>query len=134
MKVLAWMAVGCVASALAAVALAGFSVAPEVLLGMLGPLVITAGSWLLTERTFTQHPASLTALMVRACAAKLGLFGAYVAVVLAVLTLEPVPFVASFTTYFLALHLTEAWLMQRMFAGKLPGSDPRTTAAGVRPH
>src|SRR5205823_4716208 len=84
-KVVAWMAVGCAVSALAAMALFGSSVAPEVVLGMLGPLVITAGSWLMTERTYKRHPARLTALMVRAFAAKLGFFGAYVAVMLAVL-------------------------------------------------
>jgi hypothetical protein len=131
-KVLAWMAAGCVASALAAVAAAGFAVAPEVVLGMLGPLVITAASWWLTERTYRRHPAALTSQMARAFAAKLGFFGAYVAVMLAVLSLQPVPFVASFTTYFIALHLTEAWLMQRMFAGKSLGSDPNN-AAGAGP-
>jgi hypothetical protein len=82
---------------------------------MVGPLVITAGSWWFTERTYRRHPASLTALMARAFGAKLAFFGGYVAVVLAVLRVRPVPFVASFTTYFIALHLTEAWLMQRMF-------------------
>jgi hypothetical protein len=128
-KVLAWMAVGCVASALAAVAVAGVAAAPEVLLGMLGPLAITAGSWWLTERTYRRHPASLTALMVRAFGAKLAFFGGYVAVVLAVLGLRPVPFVASFTTYFIALHLTEAWLMQRMFAGKTGGHGGLTPGA-----
>jgi hypothetical protein len=31
--------------------------------------------------------------------------------------LRPLPFVASFTGYFVALYLTEALLMRRLFAG-----------------
>jgi hypothetical protein len=36
---------------------------------------------------------------------------------LRVLDLRPLPFVVSFTTYFIALHLFEALCLQRLFAG-----------------
>ena len=36
---------------------------------------------------------------------------------LRVLALRPVPFVLSFTSYFIALHATEALFMRRLFAG-----------------
>jgi len=34
-----------------------------------------------------------------------------------VVGLRPMPFVVSFTAYFIALYLTEALLMRRLFAG-----------------
>ena len=36
---------------------------------------------------------------------------------LEVVGVRPVPFVVSFTGYFIALYLTEALLMRRLFAG-----------------
>ena len=65
-------------------------------------------SWVLTERTYRRDPRALTAVMIAAFAVKMVFFGAYVAVMLSVVGLQPVPFVASFTGYFIALYLTEA--------------------------
>ena len=42
-------------------------------------------------------------------------FGAYVAVVLKLFAQPAIPFVASFTGYFIALHLCEALLLRRLF-------------------
>ena len=39
---------------------------------------------------------------------------------LTVLSLRPLPFVISFTAYFIALHLFEALCLQRLFAGRVP--------------
>jgi hypothetical protein len=86
-----------------------------VVLGMAAPLAATTASWVLTERTFTRTPERLTGLMMAGFAAKMVFFGAYVAVMLAVLDLQPTAFVASFTGYFIALYLVEALLMRRMF-------------------
>jgi len=47
-------------------------------------------------------------------------FGVYVTIMLRVLALRPLPFVVSFTTYFIALHLFEAFCLQRLFAGNAP--------------
>jgi len=33
--------------------------------------------------------------------------------------LQPVPFVASFTAYFITLHIVEALYLQRLFAGRV---------------
>ena len=48
---------------------------------------------------------------------KMLFFGTYVALMLRVVGLQPLPFVVSFTGYFIALYLTEALLMRRLFAG-----------------
>ena len=55
--------------------------------------------------------------MITAFAFKLVFFGGYVAVMLRVLQLRPVPFVVSFSSYFIALHFVEAFCLQRLFAG-----------------
>jgi hypothetical protein len=89
----------------------------EVLYGMLGPLAMVTGSWVLMERAYRRSPERLTAVMVGAFAGKLVFFGAYVAVMLRVLSLRPRTFVASFTGYFIALYLIEALYLRRLFAG-----------------
>ena len=61
-------------------------------------------------------PLALTGLMVTAFAFKLVFFGGYVAVMLRVLQLRPVPFAVSFSSYFIALHFVEAFCLQRLFA------------------
>jgi hypothetical protein len=55
--------------------------------------------------------------MTVAFAGKLVFFGAYVALTLRLLPVRPVPFLASFTSYFIALYLLEALFMRRLFAG-----------------
>jgi hypothetical protein len=117
MKPVAWMAAASVVSWLAVATLAGADTGLDVLLGMVGPLAVASATWVLAERTYSRQPERLTSVMVQAFAGKLVFFGAYIAVMLKVLSLRPVPFVVGFTTYFIALHLTEALLLRRLFAG-----------------
>jgi hypothetical protein len=117
MKAALWMALGSAGSTALAVGITGRGTAREVALGMLAPLAAAALSWMLTERTYRRDPARLTGLMMTGFAAKMVFFGAYVAVMLKVVGLRPVPFVVSFTSYFIVLYLTEALLMRRLFAG-----------------
>jgi CHASE2 domain-containing sensor protein len=88
---------------------------PAVMLGIVGPLLVAAASWIAAERTWRREPGRLTAVMVTAFAIKLVFFGSYVAFMLSVLSLRPVPFVASFMTSFIALHLAEAFALKRLF-------------------
>ena len=111
------MTAASVAAAAAVIAIAGRETGAGVLLGMLAPLGAAGVSWVLIERTFKRDPQQLTALMISAFVAKMLFFGAYVALILEVVGVRPVPFVVSFTGYFIALYLTEALLMRRLFAG-----------------
>lgn len=90
----------------------------EVLLGMLGPLAVASGSWALMARTYRRRPERLTAMMVAAFAGKAIFFGTYAVVVIAVLSLRPVPFVVSFTGCFIGFHLIEALLLRRLLTGE----------------
>ena len=116
MKLIAWMVTICaVAWVVAAVAL-GTETGIDVLGGMLGPLAVACATWVLTERTWRLHPEKVMSLLLTAFAGKVVFFGAYVAVMLKVLTLRPVPFVVSFTGAFIMLHLMEALGLRNLFA------------------
>ena len=111
------MVIGSLGSALLIVGITGRQVGKEVVFGMLGPLVAAGVSWALVERTYLRSPERLTGLMIGGFATKMVFFGGYVAVMLKVLALHPVPFVVSFTGYFIVLYAVEALLMRRLFAG-----------------
>jgi hypothetical protein len=116
MKEARWMIAASLGSWLAAALVLDRRTAVEVLLGMAGPLVVVSGTWVLMARTYRVSPERLTSLMMAAFAGKMVLFGAYVAVILGVLSLRPVPFVASFTAYFIGLYLMQALYLRRMLA------------------
>ena len=117
MKPAWWMAGASVGSWLAVTRLFGIDADLEIVLGMIGPLVAAIATWVLVERTYTSsHPERLTPLMIQAFAAKMVFFGAYVVVMLEAVPLRQVEFVVSFTSYFIALHVTEALCMRRLFA------------------
>jgi hypothetical protein len=120
MKPLAWMVGASVGSWLPIAVWSGMSSSREVLFGMLAPLAGAAATWVLVARAFPSRPESVTPLMVAAFAGKLVFFGVYVTIMLRVLALRPLPFVVSFTTYFIALHVFEALCLQRLFAGNAP--------------
>jgi hypothetical protein len=115
-QALIWMIVTSVISAAVALALSGSDAGGAVLFGMIGPLAAASGSWVLIERTFRRSPERLTSLMAAAFGAKLVFFGLYVAIALRVLMLRPVPFVVSFTSYFVGLYIVEAVYLHRLFA------------------
>ena len=85
-----------------------------VLFGMFGPIVVAAASWMLAERTWRRDPQRLTAVMIASFAGKFVFFGVYVAVMLSVFSLRPIPFIATFTTSFIALHVAEALALKRL--------------------
>jgi len=90
--------------------------AAELILGMIGPLVVGVATMVVVERTYRRDPGALMRLMVKAFGAKMVLYGAYVAAVVALTSLNPIPFIASFCVYFIGLHLTEALLLRSLFA------------------
>ena len=90
-----------------------------ILAGMSGPLIAVMTTWILAEKLYRRHPAVLTQLMLAAFAGKLVFFGMYVTVMLGLLSLRPIPFIASFTSYFIALYLTEALYLRRLFWGAM---------------
>ena len=109
------MAVGSVGAAVAADQASGGRIRAEIWLGLLAPLVVVIGTWTLVERMYRRQPERLTAMLMKAFAGKLVFFGAYVGLAIGVLQVQPIPFIVSFTTCFIALHLIEALCMKRLF-------------------
>ena len=117
MKQIVWMAGPSLVACAIALVFVDRASGVALVFGMFGPLALACGSWLMAERTYRQDPRALTGLMVTAFAFKLVVFGGYVAVMLRVLQLQPVPFAVSFSSYFIALHFVEAFYLQRLVAG-----------------
>jgi hypothetical protein len=117
MKPVWWMAALSGASAMAASLVAGSGT--EIFLGMIAPLLVASAFWIAAVRTYTRRPEQLTSMMMAAFAAKLVVFGAYVGLAIGVFHVRPVPFAVSFAGYFIALHLTEAFCLQRLFAERM---------------
>lgn len=118
MNIALWMTVASVATCLATAAVLDGPARLAVGFGMVGPLGVAVASWVLIERTFRRRPQQLTGHLTVAFGAKMVFFGLHVAVGLRVLLLPVVPFVVSFASYFIALHLAEALCMRRLFSGE----------------
>ncbi|HEY6613141.1 MAG TPA: hypothetical protein VIZ32_01440, partial [Vicinamibacterales bacterium] len=100
-----WMIAGGVGTGVVLAAVFGSRVMPELALGLAGPLLSAAVSWQILERTQRSAPERLTNVMIASFGVKVLLFGLYLVVMLNVLALRPMPFMLSFTGYYVALHV-----------------------------
>src|SRR5437870_12584811 len=71
----------------------------EILFGMLGPLAATTATWALAERIYRRRDAAFTTVMATAFVAMIVFFGGYVAIMMVLGRLRPVPCVVCFTSY-----------------------------------
>jgi len=108
------MAGAAIGSWLAVSATGAGQVNPEALFGMAGPLVASCLSWLGVLRIHRAAPDRVMGAMIVFFALKFVFFGAYVAVALRVLSLRPVPFMAAFVSYFIAMYAMQALFLRRL--------------------
>ena len=113
---IAWMTGSSLASWLLITFTGGSALNPELLFGMAGPLTSATATWVAIERTHASAPEAVMRVLIAGFAVKMVLFAAYVIVMIGVLAVRPVPFVAGFAGYFIALHLMEAMFLQRLLA------------------
>jgi hypothetical protein len=116
MKLVWWMLSGSILTALILTVLIRPAIRLELWTGMLGPLASAAASWMAMHRKHIRRPEGLTALMIKAFAAKMIFFAVYITALVSSGWVQPVPFVISFVCYFLALHLMEAIGLRRLQA------------------
>lgn len=116
MKLLWWMLSGSALSALALSVFVEGAIRRDLWLGMLGPLAAALASWVAMKRMYGRRPAALTSLMIKAFAAKMMFFAAYVTVLVKTNAVQPAPFAISFVSYFILLHAIEAIGLQRLQA------------------
>ena len=114
MKEAAWMAGASVLSWLAVSAVGGERVNPESVYGMAGPLIASCVSWIGVRHVHRAAPERVMGAMIVGFAVKFVFFGAYVAVVLRLLALRPLPFMAVFVSYFIALYAMQALFLRRL--------------------
>lgn len=85
-------------------------------LGMAAPLGVGLATIWLVEHTTRTDPERLTDRMTIAFVAKMVFYALYVAIAVAMLGVDPIPFAVSFTLYFVALHVTAALYFKTLFA------------------
>jgi hypothetical protein len=112
-----WMIAGAIGSA----AVAGLVTAPDIraaiVLGMVGPLAATIGTWVAVEQAYRRDPLAVTGVMLRAWLIKALFFTIYLIAVIRGLGVSGQPFAVSLASYFLVLHTVEAMLLKRLFRG-----------------
>ena len=112
--VVGWLVGVGVVSWLAVTAVVRPTLNPELFWGMAAPLVATVATWIAAARTHAAAPARMAGVMMTGFALKAVFFGVYVAVMLRGMAMRPVPFVVSFTVYFIALYAMEALFLRRL--------------------
>lgn len=112
-----WMIAGAVGSA----TVAGLVTAPDIraaiVLGMVGPLAATIGTWVAVQHAYRQDPLAVTGVMLRGWLIKALFFTIYLIAVIRGLGVSGQPFAVSLASYFLVLHTVEAMLLKRLFSG-----------------
>jgi hypothetical protein len=111
-----WMIAGSVLTAGVLAAALGSQVMPELAWGLAGPLLSAVISWQVLERTYRAAPDRLTNVMLVSFGAKVLFFGLYLVLMLKGLGLRPMPFMLSFTGYYVALHVVEAACLKRLLS------------------
>jgi len=114
MKAVGWMLGTGMAAWLGIASMVDQAAGAAVLLGLGAPLAAAAISWLAIESAHARNPAGVTRVLLVGFAVKMAFFGAYVALVLTRLHIQPVPFVVSFTTSFIGLYAAEAVMLHRL--------------------
>jgi uncharacterized membrane protein len=120
MKLISGMTIGALATALALSWTPGIGTL-EAWLGMAGPLTVAVVGWALVERTWKRDPRALTGMQVTLFVAKMIFIGAYLGLIIGMGWVEPIPFAASFTGYFLAFYGIEAAALYRLL--RKPGAS-----------
>ena len=110
------MAAGAIVTAAVAVAIAPPAFRLAIALGMAGPLLATTATWLVVLRAWQHDPMLVTPALLRAWAAKVVFFTAYVVLAIKGLGVAAEPFAISLAGYFIALYAAEALLLRRLFS------------------
>lgn len=114
MKLAWWMLSGSILTALVLTIPVKPEFRLELWIGMAGPLASAVVSWIAMQRQYIRRPEEMTALMIKAFAAKMIFFAGYITVLVSLGWVQPIPFVISFVCYFLALHGVEAFGLRRL--------------------
>ncbi len=83
--------------------------------GMFGPWLIGIVTVFFIQKAYINNPGKLTNLMIKSFFSKMLFYGLYVSYLVLTDTVSFIPFVISFTVYFVVLHVLEALYFQSIF-------------------
>ena len=101
---------------LVATAIAPAALHPEMMWAMLAPLASALVTWVTVAVRHRTARERVTGVLMAGFGAKMLFFGAYLAVMLRVVGLRPVPFAAAFVGYVVLLYVMEALFFRRLFS------------------
>ena len=84
----------------------------EIFLGMFLPWIISLISISKTHSVYNIDPIKLTKHMTTAMLMKMLSYGLLLIIIFTFISFNPIPFIISFTSYYLTLHLTEAFIVR----------------------
>ena len=87
----------------------------EIFLGMAAPLLVTILSISFIKRTYFISPRKVTETITKSFLIKMILFGLYFVIILSFYTFEQIPFVSSFTGFFILFYIIEAVFLHKLF-------------------
>jgi len=90
----------------------------EILLGMIAPLLVSIFSIQLAKRANSASHKKLTATLTKSFFIKMVLFALYFIIILTFYAFEPIPFVISFTGFFILFYIIEAIFLQKLIQTK----------------
>ena len=86
----------------------------EIFLGMIAPLVVGIVSIQISKNVYQKSPEKLTTSLTKSFFIKMVLYALYFIVILSFYNFEPIPFVISFTGFFILFYVIEAVLLQKL--------------------
>ena len=90
----------------------------EIFLGMVLPWLISLISISKTHFVYNINPEKLIKHMTTAMLMKMLSYGLLLVIMFTFISFNPLPFIISFTGYFLVLHITEAFVLRCIFKEK----------------
>ena len=84
----------------------------EIFLGMVLPWLISLISIVKTRSVYNLNPEKLIKHMTKAMLMKMVSYGILLVIIFTFISFNPLPFIISFTGYFLALHIIEAFTLR----------------------
>jgi hypothetical protein len=90
----------------------------EIFLGMISPLVIGVLSIFYIDGIQKKSPEKMTNVILKMFVGKMIFYGAYFIYVFTFYTFTPVPFIISFSGYFITLHVCEALFLKSIFTNR----------------
>ena len=90
----------------------------EIFLGMLAPLLLSILSILWNENSFKKDSQKLTNTLIKSFMVRAVFFAVYLILIFTYYDFEQIPFIISFTSFFMIFYVVEALFLQKLIKSK----------------